>query len=58
MLSLLAKLMLAKNGASGVGSALRLSRRLTQEQRAVLEKLPPLTAYDGTADWYDGLFSG
>lgn len=44
MLSLLKDLMLAENGEAGAGSALRLGRRLNEEQRAVLLRLPPLTA--------------
>lgn len=44
MLNLLTKLMLAENGDAGGGSALRLSRRLTDEQKAVLHRLPPLAS--------------
>lgn len=43
MLRLLTDLMLAENDESSAGSVLRLSRRLTDQQRAVLQKLPALT---------------
>lgn len=42
MLNLLTKLMLAENGEAGQGSALRMNRRLTEEQQGVLHRLPPL----------------
>lgn len=44
MLNLLTNLMLAENGDAGGGSALRLSRRLTDEQKAALHRLPPLAS--------------
>ncbi len=42
MLNLLTNLMRAENGEAAGGSALRLNRRLTDEQKDVLWRLPPL----------------
>lgn len=43
MLRLLTDLMLAENSDAGAGSALRLGRRLTEEQKRALSGLPALT---------------